>query len=196
MEKAGQNLRVSVILAGGGSRRMGGADKGGLLLGGRRIFDLVLERLKPQSEIILISGAHDYGSGLTVLTDETSGPRGPAAGLWAALKWMEENAPGAPGFLAAPVDGPFLPPELRARLASVDGSAVAANSEGVHPTFAYWRRDALKTALDAAPANYGYPLKELAERVSATPILFKDAHAFDNINTPDDLKRAEARLRA
>lgn len=196
MDKSGQNVRISVILAGGGGRRMGGADKGALLLGGCRIFDLVLERLKPQSEIILISSTHDYGSGLPVLTDHASGPRGPAAGLWAALRWIEENAPDARGFLSSPVDGPFLPSDLRNRLASTDGAAVAANSKGIHPTFAYWRCDALKAELDSAPENYGYPLKELAERVGAAQVQFDDAHAFDNINTPEDLKRAEARLGA
>lgn len=170
---------------------MGGADKGALMLAGRRLVGHVLARLAPQSDRILMSGAHDYGAGVTVVPDRADGPLGPAAGLWAALSWIEDHAPEAEGFLSVPVDGPFLPADLYERLSGGIGSAIACDAAGVHPTFAYWRCDALYAALSTAPDAYGFPLKELADSVHAEQVMFEEENAFLNINSPEDLARAE-----
>jgi molybdopterin-guanine dinucleotide biosynthesis protein A len=53
-------MRIGVILAGGGGRRMRGADKGAQMLGGARLVDRVLARLTPQTDRVLISGAIFY----------------------------------------------------------------------------------------------------------------------------------------
>ncbi|WP_428410619.1 molybdenum cofactor guanylyltransferase [Hyphococcus sp.] len=184
-----------MILSGGGGRRMGGADKGKLLLGGRRLIDHVLARLRPQTDRILISGGHDYGTELTAVADRDDGPRGPAAGLWAALRWIEENEPEADGFLSVPADGPFLPGDLFVRLSGGIDSAVAVHGKEPHPTFGYWRCDALHAALSTAAEGYGFPLKELADSMHAARVAFDDVNAFLNVNTPEDLARAEALLR-
>ncbi|WP_165793758.1 molybdenum cofactor guanylyltransferase [Hyphococcus luteus] len=184
-----------MILSGGGGRRMGGADKGALKLLGERMIDRAAARLTPQVDRILISGPHDYGTGLTALPDLEDGPLGPAAGLWAALKWIEENAPQADGFLTAPADGPFAPDDLFKRLSAQGKCVIAATAGGVHPTFAWWRNDALRAALDAAPKGEGLSLKALAAEIGARRVLFADEKAFLNINTPEDLKRAEDQLR-
>ena len=195
MQQAPDGTRIGVILAGGGGRRMGGADKGALMLAGKSLAARVVQRLSPQVDHLLISGAHDYGSGLLVLADRKDGPVGPAAGLWSALRWIEEHAPKAEGFVTAPVDGPFTPADLFERLSGGDGSAIASDGENLHPTFGYWRCDALRAAIESAPAGYGFPLKELAEKVSASHILFGEANAFLNVNTPEDLATAEKILR-
>ncbi len=187
-EKAG---RVALILAGGGGRRMGGVDKGALLLGGRCLVDHLLARLAPQTDHILISGRHDYGTGLPVIGDRDDGPLGPAAGLWAALHWIEENSLETDGFMSAPVDGPFIPDNLFARLSGGVGSAIACDASGVQPAFAYWNCDALHAALSTAPENYGFPLKALADSVHAERVMFDEADAFLNVNSPEDLARAE-----
>ncbi|MAW81814.1 MAG: molybdenum cofactor guanylyltransferase MobA [Parvularcula sp.] len=187
--------KIAVILAGGGGRRMEGADKGALMLGGRRLIDHVLARLAPQADRILISGRHDYGTGLTVIPDCEDGPRGPAAGLWAALNWIYKNNPNTDGFLSVPADGPFLPADLFARLSDAIGSAVACDTKDVHPTFAFWRCEALYAALSAAPEPYGIALKELADSVHAGRVTFENENAFFNVNSPEDLTRAEEILR-
>lgn len=195
MPQENKRPHIVVILAGGGARRMGGADKGELVLGGRRLIDHVLAQLEPQTGSVLISGRHDYRTGHAVLSDREDGPRGPAAGLWAALKWIEEHAPGTEGFLSVPVDGPFAPEDLVERLTSHEKSAVACDESVMHPTFAYWQCDALHGALSMAPQDYGVPLKELADSVHAARVVFEDANAFLNINTPEDIRRAEDILR-
>ena len=191
MSQLNEKPRIAVILSGGGGRRMGGADKGELMLGGRRLVDHVVARLAPQADVILISGRHDYGTGFTVLPDREDGPRGPAAGLWAALNWIEENFPDVKGFLSAPVDGPFLPSDLFERLFSRTFSTVACEDDRVHPTYSYWRCDALHGAFSFAEEGYGYPLRELADSVHAKRVMFDDVSAFLNINSPEDLARAE-----
>ena len=50
---------AGVILAGGLARRMGGGDKGELLLGGRSILAHVIERLRPQVEALAINANGD-----------------------------------------------------------------------------------------------------------------------------------------
>lgn len=168
---------------------MGGKDKALIELGGKRLIDLAIARLEPQMDRILISGRSDYGTGLTVLEDMEEGPRGPAAGLAAALRWIERHAKETPGLLTVPVDGPFLPEDLYKRLSSGGGSAVAADADRIHPTFAYWRTGDLADALRGCPPGEGVSLHALAERCGARPVRFA-SRAVLNVNTPEDIEKA------
>ena len=183
--------RIAVILAGGKGRRMGGRDKGEVILHGRRLVDWVVERLAPQADRILISGAYDYGTGLTVVADRKNGPAGPAAGLWAALCWLENNLEGAKGFVTAPVDGPFLPADLVSALSQEQGCAVACDESGRHPTFAFWETAPLKKTLQAHPPGKGLALHALADECNAQDVIFTPPMALMNINSPEDLAAAQ-----
>lgn len=183
--------RIAVILAGGGGRRMGGIDKGEIALGGKRLIDRVVSRLAPQADRLLISGPNDYGLTLEMIPDRDDGPRGPAAGLWAAAQWITANFPAVGRFVAAPADGPFLPGDLIAELMEGDSSAVACNDEGDHPTFACWEISALLDALQSYPAGEGVSLRQLAQDCGAKRISFSPARLLMNVNTPEDLQRAE-----
>lgn len=185
---------IAVILAGGGARRMGGGDKGESRLGGKRLIDHAVERLAPQAGHILISGRHDYGLGLEVIPDRKDGPAGPAAGLWAAAHHILKAFPEAQAFATAPVDGPFFPSDLIANLQGAGAPAVAANEESIHPTFALWRITSLIDALSTHAPGEGVALHKLAKECGATLVRFPDGGAFMNVNTPDDLKTAEAIL--
>lgn len=185
---------IAVVLAGGGARRMGGADKGEALLGGRRLIDHVVERLTPQADHILISGQHDYGLGLTVIPDCDDGPAGPAAGLWASARYIAATFPDVPVFATAPVDGPFFPLDLIAQLQAAGAPAVAADETNMHPTFALWRITTLLDALGAYDVGEGVALHKLAKKSGAKRVLFPGEDAFMNVNSPDDLKTAETIL--
>ncbi len=192
MSKEGASERIGVILAGGGSRRMEGRDKATVDLAGKRLVDHVIDRLAPQADRLLISGARDYVTGLTFIADRDDGPSGPAAGLWAAAHWIEEVASSATGFVTAPVDGPFLPTDLFEQLAGEGASAVACTKQGIHPTFAYWQIDDLLRVLGAVEKGEGLALHELAKRCNARRVSIESEDAFFNVNAPSDLKRAEA----
>ncbi len=186
--------RIAVILAGGKARRLGGADKALTELGGVRLIDRVIARLAPQVDELLIAGAKDYGTGLKTVADLPDGPAGPAAGLWAVARWLAERRADVHGFATAPVDGPFLPSDLYARLAAKGACAVACDAEQDHPTFAYWRVDRLQEALKSAPAGQGLALRALARRLNARRVIFPQANCLMNINTPDDIVRAAQAL--
>ena len=172
--------RTAIILAGGDARRMGGRDKGEIELGGARLFDLVLERLAPQAGKIIISGTHDYGSGLEVMPDHKVGPKGPSAALLAMTKLYPNTQ-----FLTVPVDGPFFPADIYDRLAG-DTSAIASGPERDHPTFAFWETEPLAKLFASSPQT-NWPLMEITEKLGARRVKFRAESYFKNFNAPDDL---------
>ena len=186
-------MTLAIILCGGRATRMGGRDKAALQLAGRRLLDHVLARLAPQVDAIALAGRENHGTMLPVIAD-AAGHDGPAAALAGTLRWMDAMARPEPGFLTVPVDGPLLPADLADRLLHAGASTYAADAAGDHPTFAYWRRDALAGALaDSGPAP---SLRRLAGAVQARRVPWAGDEGFANVNTPADLARLEALLAA
>lgn len=187
---------AGLILAGGEGRRMGGADKALLLLGGRPLIRHVIERLSPQVEDVAISGrASHSGFGLPVLPDARIERLGPLAGVCAGLAWAAGL--GADRLVTVAVDTPFLPcdlvPHLLMAAEGHGGRAMATTREGVHPTFAIWPvADAER--LGGLLASGERRMRVAAE--GAGRARFPDEAAFFNINTPADLALAEAMLTA
>ncbi|WP_438670878.1 molybdenum cofactor guanylyltransferase [Pseudogemmobacter sonorensis] len=111
---------IGVVLAGGQARRMGGAEKGLLTLDGTgtRLIDLVLSRLGPQCEGLVLNANGDparlAGLGLPVVPDDLPDFPGPLAGVLAGMEHAAGQ--GASHILTAAADTPFLPLDLRARL--------------------------------------------------------------------------------
>jgi len=173
--------KTALILAGGEARRMGGQDKGELMLENMRLIDRVLERLKPQVDRIIISSSHDYGTGLEVLPDLDEGPDGPSAGLFA----MVQKYPDIDGFMTVPIDSPFFPAELFERL-SENGSAIAAGPERKHPVFAYWTMTDLKSVFGNNP-DKNRAMHLIADEIGARKVTFRAESYFINFNSPDDL---------
>ncbi len=175
---------------------MGGADKALLPFAGVPLLVHVLARIAPQVQGLALSANGDPGRlagfGLPVLADD--GPsRGPLSGLLAGLR--HAAAAGVEAVLTVPVDAPFLPPDLAARLATVAPAFARAGGRD-HPTCALWPV-ALAAPLAAFLASGAPPrLRDFAALAGARPVDFADAAAFANLNTPADLAAAEARLRA
>lgn len=195
---------AGVILAGGLGRRLGG-DKALRLLAGRPLAAHVAARLSPQvGPLWLNTGATDEERvrlsclGLPLRPDPVPGRPGPLAGVLAGLDAAAEL--GLSGVVSAPTDTPFLPVDLVARLctaAGPDGVAIAAQrTDGMlrlHPVCALWPvrlRPALRAALAAGEARVG----RFACGQGAAVAEFDDPWALFNVNTPDDLAHAAARL--
>ena len=199
-EGEGRIVRIfGVILAGGQGRRMGGADKAMLPLAGRPLMAHILDRLEPQVERLSISANGDptrfAALRLPVLPDARS--EGPLSGILSALDWA---APlGATAVVSAPVDAPFLHPDLVPRLIlageSSGGCALARSGGNDHPTFGLWPVT-LRGPLRAFLASGEKPrVRAFADAHHAARADFPDDGAFANLNTPEDLATAEARLR-
>lgn len=204
---------LGVILAGGLATRMGGGDKGMLQVGGQSLLSRVIARLEPQVAGLALNANGDAARfadyGLPVLPDSIAGFPGPLAGVLAGLDWAAENGVGAIVTVAA--DTPFFPADLVSRLEQAArgkphplalsttprdaGEALKSGGKRVnrHPTFGLWPvalRDDLRAAL-----NDGLRKVVLwTDRHEAGEALFP-AIPFDpffNVNTPEDLARAEA----
>ncbi len=196
---------AAIILAGGHGRRMGGAVKALLPLGGRPLLAHVLERLAGQVGPIAIS-ANDAGvaaaaGALPVLADAHDDRRGPLAGLLAGMEWAAARHPEVRRVVSLPVDCPFLPRDLVARLlarAAETGAevTVAASGGQDHPTVALWDvalaaalRAAVEAGTDLSVRRF-YQTRRVATCAFDSPGL----DPFFNINTPADLDRAEDAL--
>jgi molybdopterin-guanine dinucleotide biosynthesis protein A len=135
-----------------------------------------------------------------VVADSIPDYAGPLAGILAALDWLAEHRPGLPWLVSVAGDGPFLPPDLVARLhqaREVAGTPLACAASGgqAHPPIGLWPvalRDDLRAALlagerkiDRWTARHGCAMAEWP----AEPV-----DPFFNANAPEDLAEAEAIL--
>ncbi len=186
---------TGVVLCGGRARRMGGADKGLAPLRGRPMVAYVLDRFAPQVDQVLINANRSLDAyrafGPEVIEDYIDGFPGPLAGVRCGL------ARASHGFVATvPCDAPGLPADLVARLLAVmlerDAAAAVASSGGrTQPVFALYRRSVLPT-LDGFLATRGRKVDEWHTEIGAVHVAFDGLeYAFANINTPEDLARAE-----
>nr|WP_143535432.1 molybdenum cofactor guanylyltransferase MobA [Roseisalinus antarcticus] len=190
---------LGVILGGGAARRMGGGDKGRLLLGGQTLIARVIERVSPQVADTALNANGDPARfadlGLPVLSDSLA-DGGPLAGVLAGLDWAAGQD--AAWIVTAPADTPFLPPDLVPQLlwaAETAGTpiALAETASGLHPTCGLWSVT-LRTALARDLSGGARKLRDWAGAQGYALAHFPQDEAFLNINTPEDLALAEAML--
>jgi molybdopterin-guanine dinucleotide biosynthesis protein A len=177
---------------------MGGGDKGLLALGDSTILGHVIDRLHPQVAGLALNANGDPARfdalGLPVIADSIAGFAGPLSGVLAGLDWAADQ--GASHIVTAAADTPFLPCDLvpRLQLAGGDqGLALAASPGGRQPTFGLWPV-ALREDLRAALQGGLRKVVLWSNTHGAGTAEFPDDTAFFNVNTPDDLARAQALL--
>ncbi len=174
---------TGVILAGGASRRMG-RDKAQILVGSKRLVDIVFKRLARQCDRICISSSVNYGLPCETIEDDPSGPLGPVGGVFSAFQNLGRDVD---GILTVPVDCPVFPDDLAKGLVSFEASTIAADDEGLHPTFAWWRRGDLEAAWKVLGFSKSISLRDLSEVCGARAVVWPGASRFININTPEEL---------
>jgi molybdopterin-guanine dinucleotide biosynthesis protein A len=191
---------LGLVLAGGRATRMGGGDKSLLLLDDRPILAHVVERLRPQVDLLALNANGDPARfaafGLPVLPDSVPGFAGPLAGVLAGLDWAAGE--GAAAIVTAAGDTPFFPRDLVATLRAAAAEAGAGLAEAAtpgegrgarHPTFGLWPvalREELRSALAAGVRK----VTAWTEPLGCAQAVFADPDAFFNVNTPEDLLRA------
>lgn len=196
---------LGVILAGGRARRMGGAQKALLTLGGETLLARIARRLAPQCEGIIVSANDPLpkpADDLPVVADIMPERLGPLAGILAALTWMERHRPDVPWLVSVPCDTPFIPDDLVSRLhaARLQSDAIlahAASGERSHHAVGLWPvglRPALHHALveDNVRRVFDFSARDSTAK-AVWPVTPRDP--FFNINTPEDLAMAEGLLR-
>ena len=191
-----------VILAGGLATRMGGGDKGLLSLGNTTLLGCVIDRLGRQVDRLAINANGDAarfaGYGLPVLPDSIEGFAGPLAGVLAGLDWAAEQ--GGETIVTAAADTPFFPLDLVPQLLlASEGMAhplvLAASADGRHPTFGLWPVS-LREDLRSALAGGLRKVVQWSDAHGGREAMFKGPgmDPFFNVNTPEDLAKAQAIL--
>ena len=197
---------AGLVLAGGGSTRLGGGDKTLLELGGAPIMSTVLSRLAAQVDGIAISANGDPQRfaryGVPVLADD--GPSaGPLSGVLKGMRWAAGQA-GCSHILTVAGDTPFFPDDLAANLrAAVQGFpervAIASSGGRKHPVVALWPvhlADRLVAFLAASKtfkvAAFLDTLDTATVEFPLLPTLDGSVDPFFNVNTSADLEQARA----
>ena len=193
---AGETL-AGVILAGGRSRRMGGAVKALLPLADKPLLQHVIDCVNPQVEELLLSverssAVFDTFGLLQVEDPEPDG--GPLGGLLSAMQTM---SPAHGWLLLVPCDAPFVPPDLASGLlacalaASRPGAVVCYKSE-IQPTFSVWSRNILPQLKQSVLEEGMAGIKQFLSVVELAELDWpgSEPSPFFNINDQDALLEA------
>lgn len=194
---------LGLVLAGGRARRFGG-DKAFAELRGRPLIAHAIDALQGQVDALAVNANRDTDRlaafGLPVVSDPLPGDNGPLNGVLAGLTFAADSTPAPDWLITLPVDtvavpGDFVTRLLAAAKQSGAPSAYATAEDGGHYLCAAFRsdlRDALSAWLDNPP---GLKVDGFLNHVGAVAVPFADETgalpAFFNINSPDDLARAE-----
>jgi molybdenum cofactor guanylyltransferase len=184
---------IALVLAGGRSSRMQGQDKALLQLRGEPLLAQVIRRLRPQVDALALNSnapAENFAAyGLPVIADRLPGYLGPLAGIHAGLAQYPQAH-----VLTVAVDLPLLPPDLVTRLrAAASTKSCSYASDGERHALALWWRPGMAASVEEYLQRGGRSLKDYLA-VHGQPVRFdqpRDRGLFFNINTPDDLARAE-----
>ncbi|MEU5955884.1 NTP transferase domain-containing protein [Streptomyces sp. NPDC047525] len=187
----------AVILAGGGARRLGGADKPGLRVGGRALLDRVLGACSGAGTTVVVAGPRPTARPVVWAREEPAGA-GPLAALEAGLRCT-----GAEQVVALSADLPFL--EQRTvhsllaalRKSGADGAVLSDPGGRDQPLVAAYRSASLKREIARLAAEHdgltGLPLRSLTARLELTRVA--DPVASFDCDTWDDIAAARARIR-
>jgi molybdenum cofactor guanylyltransferase len=186
---------TAVILAGGRALRFQGEDKGLIELARRPLAAWVAERLSGHVAETLINANRNLDRyaeiGHTLVPDYLPDHPGPLAGFLAAARTAQQE-----WLLGVPCDTPFLPLDLVRQLhdhavASQVRLARAADETGTHFAIMLVHRE-LIADLEEFVSSGGRQVQAWQARHASETIYFgDDPYAFININTPEQLKKAE-----
>ncbi len=189
---------TAAILAGGAARRMGGADKCSLAVGGERILDRQLSTLRAITDsILVVGGAQGRFEALGLRTVPDAVPAGGAiAGIYSAIV----SSPHAWTLVVA-CDMPFLSAPLLRQLAARRSAAIDVvmprTRDGLQPLCALYS-ERCAPALRARLERGLLRASEIVEDVRAEEFGPDEIAAYDpeglmfvNVNTPHDYERAK-----
>ncbi|MCX2922167.1 NTP transferase domain-containing protein [Streptomyces sp. NEAU-W12] len=187
----------ALVLAGGGARRLGGADKPGVRVGGRALLDRVLAACSGARTTVVVADPRPTSRSVSWAREEPPGG-GPLAALDAGLRLST-----AEYAVLLSADLPFLDAatvdELLTtlRTSTADGVLLTDADGRDQPLVAAYRTAALRRELAALTERHGalagLPLRRLTGSLGLIRIHGPEA-SFD-CDTWDDIATARARIR-
>ncbi|MGZ9932181.1 NTP transferase domain-containing protein [Streptomyces sp. NC-S4] len=185
----------AIVLAGGAARRLGGADKPALSVGGRTLLDRVLDAC-PDARTTVVVGARRATARPVRWTREDPPGGGPVAALDAGLRRTRAEL-----VLVLSADLPFLDREtVRALLDApgADGAMLRDPDGRDQPLVAAYRAEPLRREIALLAAEHGtltgLPLRALTAELDLARVTSRPLASFD-CDTWDDLAAARARIR-
>jgi molybdopterin-guanine dinucleotide biosynthesis protein A len=188
----------AIVLAGGAAKRLGGADKPALSVGGRALLDRVLAACRDAGRTVVVGGRRPTARPVVWAREEPPGG-GPLAALDAGVRHTAAEC-----LLVLSADLPFLREGTVRRL--VD-SLDARDGEGVvltdadgrdQPLVAAYRAEPLRRELALLATEYGslsgLPLRLLTRELDLARIETDPLASFD-CDTWEDISTARARIR-
>ncbi|MEU8566074.1 NTP transferase domain-containing protein [Streptomyces cyaneofuscatus] len=187
-----------IVLAGGAAKRLGGADKPAVRVGGRALLDRVLAACSGAGATVVVGGRRPTSRPVT-WTREVPEGGGPLAALGAGVRLTT-----AERVLVLSADLPFLGPatvEALLAAAGADGrdGALCTDPDGRdQPLVAVYRGEPLRRELALIATEHGglagLPLRLLAGELDLARVDAGPYAAFD-CDTWDDIAAARARIR-
>lgn len=188
---------MAAILGGGAGVRMGGR-KALVLLDGRPLVAHIADALRSTARTLAMVGDTEAADviGAVALIDPPGFPAGPLSGVCAGLEWAVKEESDL--LMVAPCDTPLLTPavveELRSAMTSGASVSCVQTEDGLQPLISLWRAE-LAPWLKGEMAG-GHPaVRDVLARAGLARVAISDPSICLNVNTPEDLERAEAVLR-
>ncbi len=191
---------IFVILAGGKSKRFGGGFKTFSKINNKSIFNRILEKLKKNEIEILINANQNHEefqkSKLPIIKDKKEGFLGPLAGIHSSITWCLNEYKDKEWIFTVPSDTPFLPENLLDKFCKkIEENVeilVARSNNRVHPVISMWNLNLLNS-LEREFSQKNRKIMTWVQKHNFDYVDFdyKNFDPFFNINTINDLKKAE-----
>ncbi|MFF3990450.1 NTP transferase domain-containing protein [Streptomyces sp. NPDC001797] len=188
----------AIVLAGGAARRLGGADKPAVRVGGRPLLDRVLAACAGARRTVVVAAPRPTSRPVHWTREEPPGG-GPVAALDAGLRHITADRA-----VVLSADLPFLEEATVERLlaalhtTAADGALLTDADGRDQPLVAAYRTTALRHTLAALAGDggnglTGLPLRRLTAALNLTRV--PDPLASFDCDTWDDIADARARIR-
>ncbi|MGW8888486.1 NTP transferase domain-containing protein [Streptomyces sp. NPDC055749] len=188
----------AIVLAGGAAKRLGGADKPGVRIGGRSLLDRVLAACAGAGATVVVGGRRSTGRPVTWTREDPAGG-GPLAALGAGVRHTT-----AERVLVLSADLPFLgAPTVGALLAAAgeegrEGALSTDPGGRDQPLVAVYRAEPLRRELALLATEHGglagLPLRLLTAELDLARVETGPLDSFD-CDTWEDIATARARIR-
>ncbi len=193
---------LGVVLAGGKSQRFG-EDKCQVKLGDKLLIDYILSEIVDEfKEVLLISNnkiKYNHSNKISLVEDTKKG-LGPLGGILTAMKWIRQNNKNYKWISTFPSDTPFFKKQILnnflEEIKNYEGKLFFINSNDTrHNIFGLWSIDLLER-LEKDLDNGERKVEMWANKIGIKSInmKFENKDPFFNINTKEDLTKAEEYL--
>lgn len=188
----------AIVLAGGAAKRLGGADKPAVRVGGRALLDRVLATCTDAATTVVVGGRRPTARAVTWTREEPQGG-GPLAALDAGVRHTSAEC-----VLVLSADLPFLGGStVEALLAAAghadrDGALCVDQDGRDQPLVAVYRAEPLRRELALLATEHGglagLPLRLLTHELDLARVEAGPLASFD-CDTWEDIAAARARIR-